>query len=66
MRFVEADALAAGQRRLTLAATLSGAPLYRRLGYAETGAAELTLPGGVAFPLLDMAKALTPAVPLAA
>jgi GNAT superfamily N-acetyltransferase len=66
MRSVEADAAAAGQPRLAMAATLSGVPLYRKIGYAETGDAGITLPGGVHFPLVAMAKALKPTVSLAA
>jgi GNAT superfamily N-acetyltransferase len=47
----EAAAAAAGFRRLELAATLSGEPLYRRRGFIETGRFE---DGGV--PLVRMVK----------
>jgi GNAT superfamily N-acetyltransferase len=56
MRHAEADAARHGVRRLELLATLSGVPLYTRLGYRATRAAELRLPDGSRFPGIAMAK----------
>jgi GNAT superfamily N-acetyltransferase len=69
MARAEAEALAAGYREVELTATLSGVPLYRKLGYAALRPITLHLPDGVAFPGLMMRKqlregrdALTPSV----
>lgn len=54
----EAAAAAAGFRRLEMAATLSGVPLYRACGYAEIEPFMATAPGGVPVPLVRMGKDL--------
>ena len=53
----EAAAAAEGFRRVELAGTLSGEPLYRACGYATIERFEDTS-GAVAVPLLRMAKSL--------
>jgi GNAT superfamily N-acetyltransferase len=63
---VEEDAAAHGVRRLGLAATLAGLPLYRRLGYEEGAPRNLVLPDGTIFPCVDMAKDITPPLARAA
>jgi GNAT superfamily N-acetyltransferase len=57
---VEADAARHGVRRLSLAATLTGVPLYRRLGYSEAAPRDIVLPDGTLFPTVEMAKPLAP------
>jgi len=54
----EHAAAAAGFRRLEMAATLSGVPLYRACGYVEIEAFEAVAPGGIPVPLVRMGKAL--------
>jgi hypothetical protein len=58
MRHAEADAARHGMRRCELLATLSGVPLYRRLGYLPCGARELRLADGTPFPVVEMTKPL--------
>ncbi len=53
-----ADAWAAGFRRLALAATLPGVPLYRVHGFANEEPFELVLADGVRAPLVRMSRAL--------
>jgi len=53
-----AAARAAGFRRLALAATLPGVPLYRALGFVEVGREEVPLPGDVRFPVVHMERAV--------
>jgi GNAT superfamily N-acetyltransferase len=53
----ETAAFDEGFRRVELAATLSGVPLYRQCGYAELDHFEDSR-GGAAVPLVRMAKAL--------
>ena len=54
----EAAARAEGFRRVELAATLAGEPLYRACGYAEIERFTSRTSGGVDVPLLRMGKAL--------
>jgi N-acetylglutamate synthase-like GNAT family acetyltransferase len=53
-----ADALAAGFRSLELMSTLPGEPLYRALGFVEVTRLTTTLPDGVAFPVVQMRRAI--------
>ena len=52
----EADAAAQGFSRYEMAATLTGRPFYARHGYHAGNELLFTLPGGVTFPLIHMAK----------
>ncbi len=52
-----ADARAQGIRRLACVSTLSAAPFYRALGFAELGPRTLNF-GGVSFPAIDMERDL--------
>ncbi|WP_340115285.1 GNAT family N-acetyltransferase [Pelagibius sp. 7325] len=56
VRHAEREAVAAGHRLLELWATLTGLPLYRRLGYQELG--RMAIPGGngAAVPAVHMAR----------
>ena len=56
VRHAEQEAVAAGFRLLELWASLTGVPLYRKLGYAEIR--KLAIPGGngTAVPAVHMAK----------
>ncbi|MGD1878354.1 MAG: GNAT family N-acetyltransferase [Kiloniellaceae bacterium] len=56
VRHAEADAVAAGYRLLELWASLTGLPLYRKLGYQALG--RLAIPGGtgITVPAVHMAK----------
>jgi predicted N-acetyltransferase YhbS len=54
----KAEARAAGHREIALMATLSGEPLYRKLGYRATDRPALKLPGGVAVTAVRMRKSL--------
>jgi GNAT superfamily N-acetyltransferase len=54
----EAEAAAAGFRRVELMATLAGIPLYRVCGYVEIEPTLVTPAGGVAVPLVRMGKTL--------
>lgn len=65
MRHIEAEARAAGFRRFELLSSLSGAPLYQRLGYRAR--AMLTLPVGddVELAMIHMIKAAAEEDPLA-
>ena len=56
MSWIERDAADQGIRRLELAATLSGVPLYRRLGYRDRGERSARLPCGRLLPLRAMDK----------
>lgn len=56
----EAAAAREGFRRVELAATLSGEPLYRARGYRVTEAFQAPTSKGVDIPLLRMEKALAP------
>lgn len=56
----EAAARAAGFTRLELLATLTGVPLYTASGFVATSSVVLSLPDGVTFPCVQMAKALQP------
>ncbi|GAB4436313.1 MAG: GNAT family N-acetyltransferase [Chloroflexi bacterium OHK40] len=56
----EAAARAVGFMRLELLATLTGVPLYTASGFVATTSVVLTLPDGVTFPCVQMAKALQP------
>ena len=47
-----------GFRRLELMATLTGIPFYEREGFSIVERSEVTLPGGVAFPLALMSSEL--------
>jgi GNAT superfamily N-acetyltransferase len=58
MRRAERDAAGRGIRRLELLATLSGLPLYARLGYRPIRAVVLTLPDGSRFSGVEMSKPL--------
>ncbi|GAB4371989.1 MAG: GNAT family N-acetyltransferase [Kiloniellaceae bacterium] len=56
VRHAEAEAVAAGYRLLELWATLTGVPLYRKLGYQDVG--RMAIPGGngTCVPAVHMAK----------
>jgi GNAT superfamily N-acetyltransferase len=54
----EAAAATAGFRRLEMGATLTGVPLYRARGYAETEHREVPLRPGVFLPIIRMVKQL--------
>lgn len=54
----EAAALAHGIERLRLKATLSGVPLYLRLGFRPTGRGAIDLGGGAGFAYVAMEKGL--------
>lgn len=56
----ESEAVAAGHRLLELWATLTGLPLYRRLGYQDLGRMAIPSGNGTAMPAIHMAK-LVPA-----
>jgi ribosomal protein S18 acetylase RimI-like enzyme len=58
MRHAETDAARHGVLRTELLATLSGVPLYRRLGYRTVRTLELRLPDGTPFPGIEMTKPL--------
>ncbi len=58
IRLCEDAARAAGFRRMELAATLPGEPLYAAMGYVVTSRPEASMPDGVALPLAYMAKSL--------
>jgi hypothetical protein len=58
MRHVEADSAGAGIATLTLSATLSGLPLYNRLGYLAARPRTIVLADGTKFEVVDMGKAL--------
>lgn len=59
MRKIEADAREAGILELTLTASLSGVPLYDRVGYRATEYGELDL-GSCKFAYVKMARSLMP------
>jgi GNAT superfamily N-acetyltransferase len=59
VRHAETAAAAAGFRRAELWATLTGVPLYRKLGYAELSRFAVTAANGVAVPAVHMAKRLS-------
>jgi GNAT superfamily N-acetyltransferase len=50
------SARAAGFRRLSLAATLPGVPLYRAFGFEERERFEIPLPDGLALPVVQMER----------
>lgn len=58
MRHIENDAAAAGIVRLRLAATLSGFPLYARMGYRRLGARRMELSNGLVLDCVGMEKEL--------
>ncbi|WP_377194270.1 GNAT family N-acetyltransferase [Ruegeria meonggei] len=62
MHRIEEDIAIAGFAKASLTATLSGMPLYQHLGYQPGRPVTLTLPGGINFGALEMAKSLTLAV----
>jgi len=64
MEKVEADIARAGFDQARLLATLSGVPLYRRLGWRSGDAVTLRLPGGFKLAGVDMHKRLAPAAGL--
>jgi hypothetical protein len=64
MGLIEAGITAAGFRTASLTATLSGVPLYHRLGYCRTQPVAPGLPEGLTFVGIAMTKDLTAAVPL--
>ena len=53
-----AAARAAGFRRVELAATLPGVPLYERFGFAARERIDVALPDGVVLPILRMERDL--------
>jgi GNAT superfamily N-acetyltransferase len=57
----EAAAARDGFRRVELAATMAGLPLYRACGYSDIEAFESDTPSGVKVPLVRMGKAIFPA-----
>ncbi|MCC7272284.1 MAG: GNAT family N-acetyltransferase [Alphaproteobacteria bacterium] len=58
MHTAEGAASACGHRAIELAATLSGVPLYRALGYATRPMERIRLPDGVALEVVPMTKEL--------
>ena len=54
----ETAAKAEGFTRFEMGSTLTGVPLYRARGYAELERVEVSLPGGILFPIVHMAKNL--------
>ena len=58
MALVEDKAREAGFRRAEAIATLTGAPLYRALGYAERARPQLELPNGIQLPAVHLEKTL--------
>ncbi len=60
MQLAEREATAAGCREFQLAATITGIPFYRALGYTEGSHADVALPGGLRFRLVTMRKMLEP------
>jgi len=61
LRAAEADAMAAGACRLTLAATLNAAPMYRRLGYTDVAPGALDLGASLRFPVIHMMRVVAAA-----
>ena len=59
MEYLEQDARLAGITRLTMTATLPGVPLYRRMGYRESGRDPAVLPSGNVVELIGMERELT-------
>ena len=66
MELVEGDIRAAGFTGALLTSSLTGLPLYQRLGYKPSKLVTLHLPDGHEFPGIAMSKPLTPAFTLAA
>jgi len=60
MKILEARAQAAGYHRADVIATMTGAPLYRALGYRELAQPSLTLPNGLMLPAVYLQKPLAP------
>jgi len=60
VEFVESEAMAAGHRLLELWATLTGVPLYRKLGYQELGSLFIPADNGTELPAVHMAKLVGP------
>ena len=56
LELCESAARAEGFTRFEMGATLTGAPLYRRWGYAELGRIELPLANGQSLPIIRMEK----------
>ena len=54
----ETAAKSEGFTRFEMGSTLTGVPLYRARGYAELERVEVSLPGGILFPIVHMAKNL--------
>jgi GNAT superfamily N-acetyltransferase len=61
LELCERAAALGGFRRVELAATLSGLPLYRACGYEEVEPFFADTPSGIRVPLVRMSKALGPA-----
>ena len=59
VRHAEAEAAAAGFRLVELWATLTGVPLYAKLGYQEVGAFDIPVGWITAVPAMHMARILT-------
>ena len=58
LQLCEAAAAREGFRRVELAATMAGVPLYRACGYEDIEPFESDTPSGVRVPLIRMGKAL--------
>jgi GNAT superfamily N-acetyltransferase len=58
MELAEREAAFSGYRQFQLAATITGIPFYRSLGYTEEGPVSVPLPGGLRFRLVTMRKTL--------
>jgi GNAT superfamily N-acetyltransferase len=58
MTRLEEEIAAAGFNRASLAATLTGAPFYRRMGYAGDRRMAIDLGSGLRFPIVAMEKPL--------
>jgi GNAT superfamily N-acetyltransferase len=54
----EDAARAAGFTRCEMGATLTGVPMYAARGYVEIERVDATLPGGILFPIVRMAKVI--------
>jgi N-acetylglutamate synthase-like GNAT family acetyltransferase len=65
MAAAEADAAASGCRRAELVASLTGEPLYRKLGYVVRDRFDMMLPDGMPLPVVRMDKPLDPPKPVA-
>ena len=66
VRHAEAEAAAAGHRLLELWSSLTGVPLYRKLGYQDLAPMAIPCAGGAGLPAVHMAKLVPAAAATAA